>query len=894
MDSLTDKRTVERHQRQERRHQKRGGYGATKEYAAVASGQLPALTECIRARLEHDVELYPFMDMLRQVDPGVIADIGFAELGDALRLGRDGPAIQVAIGRWIEAELWVMGLDPKLAERIYNSSYPRRAARRRGYRDEWPEDLAYFVGDWVVDCVVRGLPAFYEQRYDEARKDWVTDIRLEARDQVEALREQVMWRDPAWSPTLQKPIPWTGLRQGGYAEPRMQRRLAFVITHYDEVREAVDDAFRSGSIKPHVDAVNRLQAVPFKLNEVVFGAAKRHLPGMLKKAIVECKEALAKAERDLELVMADLAARPLWAICDEDAEADAGWYNAARARLVRAKIDLKAAKHQYELAKDDLRTAEELTADKLKGAPLYLPMVTDFRGRCYAVPHLNYRRGDYVRSLFLFHRGRKITGHGLRWLAIYVASVGGFRSPDIVAHPDDFFTLDDPGPECPAHEMRIAGKRIDKASYPERWRWTMANMDFVRSTARQETTDWLNAKEPWAFLAACTELVAAASHERPEEYITHLPIYFDATNSAIQHQAALIRDKKAGASANLCPCEIQPLVYERDPNADWTVPGGKLLDVYRAPGSQILDPPQDSYRDPTMGVADEIRGQLPDLRLERGDLKQAIMTTNYGSTNHGRARQIEKALRNRGKEIDFRDVLKIAKLAEDEVGKHFDALGDINKLLVACVAPLAERNAPLRWTSPSGFPVVNAYRKIRTARIPSLRASGSREVVADGHDPNLLPIEAKRAVTANFVHSLDASLLALTVNACADAEITDLVTVHDCFGVLAPDADDFNRIVREQFVSMYQDNDPLKEIRDHVEFILSDPASGTQMREAFSRAIKEVRANNGGKRATRLADLAKQVNKALDTPAAQLLPSVPPRGELDLRDILSSPYFVTP
>jgi DNA-directed RNA polymerase len=66
------------------------------------------------------------------------------------------------------------------------------------------------------------------------------------------------------------------------------------------------------------------------------------------------------------------------------------------------------------------------------------------------------------------------------------------------------------------------------------------------------------------------------------------------------------------------------------------------------------------------------------------------------------------------------------------------------------------------------------------------------------------------------------------------------------------------------------------------------------MREAFSRAIKEVRANKGGKRATRLADLAKQVNKALDTPAAQLLPSVPPRGELDLRDILSSPYFVTP
>jgi DNA-directed RNA polymerase len=107
--------------------------------------------------------------------------------------------------------------------------------------------------------------------------------------------------------------------------------------------------------------------------------------------------------------------------------------------------------------------------------------------------------------------------------------------------------------------------------------------------------------------------------------------------------------------------------------------------------------------------------------------------------------------------------------------------------------------------------------------------------------------DAADGAVPNVVHALDATHLLRTVNACVAEGIKDIVTVHDCFGCLAPQAEQFNSIIRREFVRMYEEHDPLTEIRE--------------------RALC-----------------------SLNALAPRLLPPVPERGSLDLREFSKSLY----
>ena len=56
----------------------------------------------------------------------------------------------------------------------------------------------------------------------------------------------------------------------------------------------------------------------------------------------------------------------------------------------------------------------------------------------------------------------------------------------------------------------------------------------------------------------------------------------------------------------------------------------------------------------------------------------------------------------------------------------------------------------------------------------------------------------------------------MVVNAAAAEGTTNIVTLHDSFGCLASQAKRFRRIIREQFVRMYEENDVLTQILDRA------------------------------------------------------------------------------
>jgi DNA-directed RNA polymerase, mitochondrial len=99
-------------------------------------------------------------------------------------------------------------------------------------------------------------------------------------------------------------------------------------------------------------------------------------------------------------------------------------------------------------------------------------------------------------------------------------------------------------------------------------------------------------------------------------------------------------------------------------------------------------------------------------------------------------------------------------------------------------------------------------------------------------------------VTAHLVHSFDAAHMMRTVNRLYGLGLRHFMMVHDSYGVHAADVDLLHRVLREEFVSIY-----------------SEPV--------LQKFIEELRKANPGVK----------------------LPDPPKTGTLDIRQVLSSPYF---
>ena len=99
--------------------------------------------------------------------------------------------------------------------------------------------------------------------------------------------------------------------------------------------------------------------------------------------------------------------------------------------------------------------------------------------------------------------------------------------------------------------------------------------------------------------------------------------------------------------------------------------------------------------------------------------------------------------------------------------------------------------------------------------------------IADGVKDEIDYDGVRYAAAPNFVHSLDAAHLIKVVNA---AEGIDLLTVHDCFYCLAPQATRLHEIILAELANLYRDNDPLEDLRSRNGYIRPVPPKGTPVK----------------------------------------------------------------
>ncbi len=604
-----------------------------------------------------------------------------------------------------------------------------------------------------------------------------------AREWIETSTLREALLSPFFYPMLTAPKPWSDPYNGGYLNPQINK-LSLVWSP----RKATNRRLENIEMPGVYDAINALQATPWRVNQRVLAVYKA-----LHDADVDAAEIPASAPRELpdNPWTEGASADDVIAWTEANPEEYSSW------KRNRATIHTENNKRRSKRANAERKI---LVGEKfVNEEALYFVYGTDFRGRIYSAGGagtLNPQGDDGSKALLEFAVGKPIGDSGGFWLAFHVANTWG----------------------------------EDKLSLEDRVQWAVDNTLAIMSYAADPigNTGWQKADKPFGFLAACFEWAGFMANG--EAHISRIPVSLDGSCSGLQHFGAMLRDKQTCESVNVVP------------KADQSKPSDVYMDVLN--GTQRL-----------VAADDSLIAREWDERLSRNIVKQPTMTTPYSVTARGMLKQIQEAVvkaTDKGTIEPFStDAMTAATYLNPHVGDSIrevvSAAGKAMDWLQHVAGITAKAGHPLRWTTPTGFVVTQDYRKSKEQRI-ALMYNGSRIRVTLSKDTPVINVRrATAGAAANFVHSLDASHLTATVNACHDNGIDSFAMIHDSFASHPSDTPELWAITRITFADQY---------------------SGDVLQAFYQEVLDQV---------------PEEVALTIDPPPLQ--------GDLDLDAVLDSEYF---
>ncbi|KAJ5246412.1 hypothetical protein N7468_001395 [Penicillium chermesinum] len=560
-------------------------------------------------------------------------------------------------------------------------------------------------------------------------------------------------------PMTCQPKPWTGVKEGGYL---MYQNSIFRSTPGETLQARyMQAALENGDLKELTAGLDVLGSTAWVIN-----------PDVLNVMI----EAWNSGDRIASLapLEPDLPTPPA-----PDREAGSAAIKAWRNQM-RDIENQRSGFHSVRC----FQNFQLVVARAFRQEKFYLPHNIDFRGRAYPLPpYLNQMGADNARGLLLFADAKPLGESGLRWLKIQIANLAGY----------------------------------DKASMSEREQFTMDHLDQVLDSANKGLHGerwWLNAEDPWQCLAACCELRNALQCSDPTQYMSRLPIHQDGSCNGLQHYAALGGDQVGAQQVNLEPSD-------------------RPSDVYTGVAEFVK---QAVAEDAAAG--DEL-AKVFDGKVARKIVKQTVMTNVYGVTYIGAVRQIRRQLIDHYPDLTAdqkkQGAKYLAKKVFNALGTMFNGaheiqywLGDCANRITSSLSPeqideitsgamsdrdgkkIANQDDPTKhfrntviWTSPLGLPVVQPYRTRKARRV--VTTLQHLNVI----DPSSGDVVSRRkqlqAFPPNFIHSLDATHMIMSANACHKAGLT-FSAVHDSFWTHAGSVDSMNRILRDSFVKLHSED----------------------------------------------------------------------------------------
>lgn len=372
---------------------------------------------------------------------------------------------------------------------------------------------------------------------------------------------------------------------------------------------------------------------------------------------------------------------------------------------------------------------------------------------------------------------------------------------------------------------------VDKVSYEERIAWVEQHRAQIMEAADcPEASDWwTQADSPFTFLAACIELRNLWCDGYG--YVCALPVGLDGSCNGLQHYSALLRDPVGGEATNLTPSPRPQDIYGRV--------AARAMERLKAEPSDGLDAPPDR----------DVAALLDYGWVDRKMAKRPVMVLPYGGTFHACMRYVDLALAEREaaapRPAGWADrtalVVKLAHAIWDSIGDVVVAARQGMAYIQGVARAAAKAGRPLAWTTAAGFPAEQSYFKARESRIETHVAGEKRRLRYRMEDAaNLDPARMALAGPPNFVHSQDATALHITVATAVENGVTQFAMIHDSYGTTPARLDLLAAVLRHAFVDLYQAADWLTRLAQETGVDVGPP---------------------------------------------------PPPGDLDLAQVLDSPYF---
>ena len=726
---------------------------------------------------------------VKDVDPQTLAFLTLKNVLSGISSLRTLQFVAVSIGTAIEDELRLADIrnkERKEYDKIikgankrssvhYRHVYAVRVADKVDEWKRWTRIERLHVGIKMLDLCIEsvGLISITHQKVEKDQSIKYVKALPDTLEWIEKHNGVVSVLKPVYEPMVVQPRDWTTPMDGGYISSSI-KPLKLVKVKNSKYLEELN----------HVDmpivyeAVNALQRTPWQINSQVLEVMENLWDSNSTIAGIPPRDGL------------ELPPKPHDIDTNQEARKE---YRAQAARVHVENLSIRGHRVAFHITLDIAKRYNQYKK-------IFMPYQLDFRGRIYAVPHLNPQGSDYQKALLRFAQSKPLGSEGWKWLAIHGSNLAG----------NDKVSLEDRVNWVLDNEEEIV--RIATDPYNERgWCTSVGGVDIDK---------------PWQFLAFCFEWKGYT--EYGDSFVSKLPVALDGSCSGIQHFSAMLRDQVGGAAVNLVPQNLPADVYQLVAN--------KVIEQAK---NDLENGTEDELKHTDEGVAYVREGtktlakQWLEFGITRKVTKRSVMTLAYGSKEYGFKEQLMEDIirpaKASKKDFPFNNdgytaAQYMAKAIWNAVNQVLVKAGEAMRWLQSAASIAASEGLPVRWSTPVNFPVMQAYPDVSNHRV--LTAINGKVIYLTMYrDKDKLDKRRQsQGIAPNFVHSADAAHLMLTVVRAKQEGITNFGMIHDSFGTCAGDTEVLFRVVREAFVEMYEEVDVLSQFRDEISERLPDEA----------------------------------------------------------------------
>lgn len=662
----------------------------------------------------------------------------------------------------------------------------------------WPQDDLLSIGMTLLQIMEKsvffeGEPVFFRfNKTDNSGSKVKLIPTLGVSDNVgawiEAFKEHVSVLSPAYGPCVVPPREWKSPFNGGFHTEEVASRVRFVKGRSEHVRKLTVKQM------PKVyKAINFLQSVKWAINGEILETAQEILAKNLGLGMPSFAPIITRDNKPacpLPLEFQHLRGEELrQALSPTQWDSFLAWKgDCSKLYTMETKRTSKASA---------VARMVNQAADLSKYDAIYFVYAMDSRGRVYVQSSgVSPQSDDLGKSLLRSAKGKKLdSAEALHWFLVLGGNLWGW----------------------------------DKKSFTTRVSNVLDNdfAEMVRDIAADPLTfrQWLNADEPWQFLAWAKEYAAyldAVDDGESAEFITYLPVHQDGSCSGIQHYSAMLRDKTGAKAVNLLPSDTPQDIY------------GEVAKVVIRKNQAVADlAGGETYKIGKLELSTAISRAMAEswdsIGITRSLTKKPVMTLPYGSTRITCRESIDDYLVSleeaelRQAKADNRERNAVHPFESEEAGglSYKNALNYMTSLVWPSIsevvrAPVvamkairqlaravSKKNEGLYWTTPTGFIVeqrIYATDRLVVSSYIMGRISMSLQVETETIDEAAM----MGAAAPNFVHSLDAAHLISSVCAMADAGLEFVAVIHDSFGTLACDTQVLRDALRSEMVAQYE------------------------------------------------------------------------------------------